>query len=214
VNLRINKKVELDTWYEGDEFEYTLTVQNNGTTDATDVEIYDKLPAGLVYVSSELTGSTATTTVNGQEIKWSIASFPVGSSVEIKLLVRILPLPDGKGNTVLNTATVSSAGTELSPEDNKSSVLVNVEGFFIPNVITPNGDGFNDSFEIKGIKRFVSNEIIIFNRYGDHIFGSKNYHKEWSGVGLMDDTYFYVLVAIDELGKKHEYKGWIQIIRE
>ena len=214
VNLRINKKVELDTWYEGDEFEYTLTVQNNGTTDATDVEIYDKLPAGLVYVSSELTGSTATTTVNGQEIKWSIASFPVGSSVEIKLLVRILPLPDGKGNTVLNTATVSSAGTELSPEDNKSSVLVNVEGFFIPNVITPNGDGFNDSFEIKGIKRFVGNEIVIFNRYGDHLYSAKNYHKEWSGVGLIDDTYFYVLVAIDELGKKHEYKGWIQIIRE
>jgi gliding motility-associated-like protein/uncharacterized repeat protein (TIGR01451 family) len=214
VNLRINKQVAVDTWYEGDKFEYVITVQNTGTTDAFEVEVLDKLPEGLVYLSSTLDGIAFSPLATGEELKWAIADFPAGASVEIKLQVKILPLKEGSGGTVINTATVSSQGTELSPEDNRSSALVNVRGFFIPNVITPNGDGFNDSFEIKGMGRFMSNEIVIFNRFGDHLFGAKNYLKEWSAAGLIDDTYFYVLIAVDDQGKKHEFKGWVQVIRE
>jgi gliding motility-associated-like protein len=191
-----------------------ITVQNTGTTDAFEVEVLDKLPEGLVYLSSTLDGIAFSPLATGEELKWAIADFPAGASVEIKLQVKILPLKEGSGGTVINTATVSSQGTELSPEDNRSSALVNVRGFFIPNVITPNGDGFNDSFEIKGMGRFMSNEIVIFNRFGDHLFGAKNYLKEWSAAGLIDDTYFYVLIAVDDQGKKHEFKGWVQVIRE
>jgi gliding motility-associated-like protein len=130
------------------------------------------------------------------------------------LKVKVLALPNEQERTIVNVATVTSSETELSPENNTSSAVIQVQPLFIPNVITPNGDGSNDRFEIKGLGRFVSNEIVIINRWGDSVYQRVNYQNDWSANGLSNGTYFYVLVTIDEAGKRHEFKGWIQVITE
>jgi uncharacterized repeat protein (TIGR01451 family)/gliding motility-associated-like protein len=214
VNLRITKLAEAEEWFEGDQFGFTLIVENNGETDATAVEVTDLLPEGLRYVSSTVDGATAETKVNGQQITWTIASLPSGSSFQIKVLVKAAPLDGGRERSLINTATVSSPERELSPEDNSSSAAVKVKAFFIPNTITPNGDRVNDTFEIPGLGRYVSNELLIFNRWGDHVYERKNYQNDWGAEGLVSGTYFYLLKVTDEEGKSHEFKGFIQVVKE
>ena len=45
----------------------------------------------------------------------------------------------------------------------------NIEKLFIPNVSTPNGDGKNDTFEIRS---FWPVRVSIFSRYGKNVFSS------------------------------------------
>ncbi len=56
----------------------------------------------------------------------------------------------------------------------------------IPNVITTNGDGNNDKFEIKGLEKNTSVEIL--NRWGEIVFKSENYLNDWKGQDLNGNT--------------------------
>ena len=70
---------------------------------------------------------------------------------------------------------------------------------FIPNVFTPNGDGKNDYFEIKGIDNpcMEFNRLIIFNRWGKKVYEAVGSQFRWdgrnNGNALADGIYFYVL---------------------
>jgi gliding motility-associated-like protein/uncharacterized repeat protein (TIGR01451 family) len=214
VNLKITKTAISPSKFEGDQLEFLIRVENSGTTDASAVVVTDKLDAGFGYVSSAVTGATASTAVSGQEVKWTFASLPAGKSAEITVRVKANPLADGQEKLVANTATVSSPARELSPNDNSSTTSVAIKPFFLANVITPNGDGKNDAFVINGLGRFASNEIIIFDRLGSHVFQKKGYQNDWAGQGLVAGTYFYILSVVDSNGDATEFKGWIQLIRE
>ena len=78
---------------------------------------------------------------------------------------------------------------------------------------SPNGDGQNDFFTIKGISQYPNNELAVFNRWGTEVFKMKGYKNAWDGTWkdkeLPDGTYFYVLQ--DGEGKK--YQGFVQISR-
>jgi gliding motility-associated-like protein len=65
-----------------------------------------------------------------------------------------------------------------------------------PNVITPNGDGKNDLFIIKGLPE--NSKLVIFDRYGKLVFETNNYQNSWRGTDnngnlLPEDTYWFVL---------------------
>ncbi|MEO8589191.1 MAG: choice-of-anchor L domain-containing protein [Flavobacteriales bacterium] len=79
----------------------------------------------------------------------------------------------------------------------------------IPNVITPNGDGDNDVFEIEGIK-YVNNTVRVFNRWGQMVFEASNYKNTWKADGVPDGTYFYEVTV-----KKRDepYTGSLTILR-
>ena len=81
--------------------------------------------------------------------------------------------------------------------------------FEIPNIFTPNNDGVNDYFVIKGIEQ-IPIRIIIFNRRGVKVFESNNYHNEWDGENLADGVYYYV---VREKKTNKLYTGFVQILR-
>ncbi|OQX82414.1 MAG: hypothetical protein B6D64_00255 [Bacteroidetes bacterium 4484_276] len=91
---------------------------------------------------------------------------------------------------------------------------VNVEEaiLIIPNIFTPNSDGANDTFKIKDLEFYMSNEIAIFNRYGKKVFSQNNYQSDWDGGNLRDGAYFYVLKAKGYFGT-NTYRGSITILR-
>lgn len=199
-------------------FDYFIRVSNLSVADASNVRVEDLLPEGIVFESQEVISSISTLEVNfdRQENKlvWNLPLLPAKASVDIRLSV----LAENNNSTrpipIINNVTVAAEEPELNTENNSATDINAINPFFIPNVITPNGNGFNDTFEIVGIDKFVKNDIVIFNRFGDHIFKTENYQNDWDAPGLVAGTYFYLFRGEDRQGQKQEFKGWIQVIKK
>lgn len=57
-----------------------------------------------------------------------------------------------------------------------------VFSLYVPNVFTPNSDGFNDFFELYGNRDGIAFlEIQLFNRWGEKIFESNDHYFKWDG---------------------------------
>ena len=84
----------------------------------------------------------------------------------------------------------------------------------IPNIFTPNGDGINDKFEVKGIEFYDHPVMRICNRWGDEVYYNTNYQRDtfWDGNGLNEGTYYYWLV-LKYKGKDILHKGWVLLKR-
>ncbi len=91
----------------------------------------------------------------------------------------------------------------------------------IPQGFSPNGDGVNDLFVIRGIDNFPNNQLTIINRWGNVVFKAQDYKNNWDGKSseglrfgsddLPQGTYFYIL----DLGNNEKpYKGYIYLNRE
>ncbi len=84
-----------------------------------------------------------------------------------------------------------------------------------PKFFSPNGDGINDRFVVKDIKRY-ENELIIINKWGDIVYRRDNYDNTWDGTyngqQVAEDTYLYVIkVKVD--GDWIDTKGTVTILR-
>jgi len=82
----------------------------------------------------------------------------------------------------------------------------------IPNVFTPNGDGTNELFVIKELEKYISTELVVFNRWGRKVYEKNNYDSKWGGDGLSDGVYFYILRCKGYF-KDDVFKGSVTIIR-
>ncbi|MDH7460084.1 PKD domain-containing protein [Chitinophagaceae bacterium 26-R-25] len=67
----------------------------------------------------------------------------------------------------------------------------------VPNVFTPNGDGINDTWNIKNLADYVDCTVNVFNRYGQKVYTSHGYSTPWdgrmNGSPLPVGTYYYVI---------------------
>lgn len=98
---------------------------------------------------------------------------------------------------------VSANGCTSFPFD--VTIIVNdcVVDFFIPEGFSPNADGINDLFVIRGIENYPNNNILIYNRWGNKVFEASPYQNIWDGKSkfglivngdiLPTGTYFYLL---------------------
>lgn len=68
-----------------------------------------------------------------------------------------------------------------------------------PTIITPNDDGYNDTFVVPCLATgdYPNNIVSIFNQWGDEVFRQTNYQNDWRGTYKGDDlpvgTYFFVV---------------------
>lgn len=78
----------------------------------------------------------------------------------------------------------------------------------IPNVITPNGDGINDVFELS----FPYSKVSILNRWGKLVWSNTGMQfwdgKTGDGNDVSEGVYFYVIET-----ESKTYKGFVQVIR-
>lgn len=91
----------------------------------------------------------------------------------------------------------------------------------IPTAITPNDDGKNDTWEIKGIGAYDEVSIEIFNRWGDCIFkyfgtglGYTDKSKQWDGLHNGSNMPAGVYLYIVKIGGFNEtFQGTVTMIR-
>ncbi|MFD2146921.1 PKD domain-containing protein [Mucilaginibacter antarcticus] len=114
--------------------------------------------------------------------------------------------------TLKVTTEDGSPGDACSVEDNVTVVVLKVPG--IPNTFTPNGDGINDTWEIKNLQAYEGAAITVFNRYGQRVYSSISYNKPWDG--RMNGDYLPVGVYYYIIDPKHgraQVSGYVTIIR-
>jgi gliding motility-associated-like protein len=170
---------------------YTLTVTDqNGCTFEDAIVITEGGPVAA-FVSDPTTGAQSGATIvftdqsTGSPVSWNWnfgdnasantqnTSHAYASQGEITV---ILEVTDAAGctDTAMRVYTISN------------SVAV-------PNSFTPNGDGFNDQFVVKGLAAFPESSLNIFNRWGNEVYSTADYLNNWTGDDLPDGVYFYVL---------------------
>ncbi|QDA60624.1 DUF7948 domain-containing protein [Hymenobacter jejuensis] len=84
---------------------------------------------------------------------------------------------------------------------------VEVGAVFVPNIITPNGDGKNDQF----MPTFSCQPatLKVFSRWGAKVYETDDYRNDWRGDNLADGVYYYHLR--DTEGRW--VKGWVEVKR-
>ena len=83
----------------------------------------------------------------------------------------------------------------------------------IPNVFTPNGDGYNDNFTIKGLESCNKKQLIIRNRSGKIVFSTKLYENNWNGGDCPDGVYSYQFL-FNNGGMDQTMSGTVTIMRK
>lgn len=211
VDLSILKTSAFVATAIGEAFEYTIQVKNIGAYLATGVVMTDILPANLNYISANTSYGTASYSAASKTVSWNIGNLAVGATIELTLRVNT-----NVAGIVRNTATVSSTETDVNLTNNTSTHSKQILGLQIPNVITPDGDGKNDTFKIPGLAAYPDNNLIIYNRWGNEVWksNSRSYQNDWNGNGLNGGTYYYVLKLKDETGNWQVFKGWVTLLKD
>lgn len=61
------------------------------------------------------------------------------------------------------------------------------------NVFTPNGDGYQDCWEIPGIETYDQVELQVFTAKSKRVFFSNHYNNDFCGQNLPAGNYFYII---------------------
>jgi gliding motility-associated-like protein/uncharacterized repeat protein (TIGR01451 family) len=173
---------------------FTVLATNYGPGDASGVIVSNPLLTGFTYISSTTTAGTYSPSTGD----WTIGSLTNGTSETLTITATV-----NSSGDYTNTSTITRNEPDPNPANNTSTVITYPTDFFIPEGFSPNGDGINDLFVIRGIFYFPENSIVIFNRWGNKVYEAKPYINTWDGrsirglrVGgdeLPTGTYFYLL---------------------
>ena len=92
---------------------------------------------------------------------------------------------------------------------NEDCVVCGLDKITASDTVTANGDGVNDTFEIKGVEN--CNYIFrlrFFNRWGNLVYQSNDYRNDWGGSApgnsfgnsdkLPSGTYYYIITVQNE----------------
>jgi|GEM_PF-2086303 gliding motility-associated-like protein len=155
----------------------------------TDVLIYDNNAQIMLNASQPTVGQGTWSVVQGQAIFSNIHQH--NSSVTNL----------AEGENILRW-TVTNGVCQPVFDD----VIIKLYSIIVPEGFSPNGDGYNDLFVIKGIDENISLHLLIFNRWGEIVYESTSYKNNWDGKNingqhLPDDTYFYILNRDNKLIK-------------
>ncbi|MBL4594635.1 MAG: gliding motility-associated C-terminal domain-containing protein [Flavobacteriales bacterium] len=86
-------------------------------------------------------------------------------------------------------------------------------------VITPNGDGYNDMWRISNIQFYPDNEVFIFDRWGQRVYHKEGYENadgweaKYVGANMPVSTYYYILKISIEESDDIVIKGPISVFR-
>ncbi|UII75984.1 gliding motility-associated C-terminal domain-containing protein [Flagellimonas sp. HMM57] len=232
--IKTGEGLDIDNDGCDDSIRYDFTVINSGSINLENVEINDELFEGQIngLVVSEETEDGILQP--GEE--WQYTAIYNVTQEDIDGI-----FVDNQASIAANLIELNDVIFDLSDDDSyqenemtRTNVSAfcefngNNTGFRIYNGITPNGDGFNDYFQIVGIENYPDNNVKIFNRWGVEIYNSDNYgqgNNLFRGISegratidksreLPSGTYFYILTFTGENPGEDTYSGYLYINRD
>ncbi len=155
VMLSVEKSADVSSVVVGDLVKYTITVHNNGLSDATDIKVWDILPTNVKYVSGADTYNEVT-----RNATWTIDKIWAGKSVEIHVVVNatatgnltnVIFANSAENKTVVNKTSdkitvIPNIILSLTEVANVTEVVV---GESIKYTITVHNSGLSDATDIK-----------------------------------------------------------------
>jgi gliding motility-associated-like protein len=111
---------------------------------------------------------------------------------------------------------LTCADSVILPVSVRGSALQDLN---IPNIFSPNGDGYNDLFEIRGLNPECDKIIThIYNRWGQTVYESESATEFWNGGDmnkpqpLAEGVYFYIL-EVTKNNTSSKIHGTITLVR-
>jgi hypothetical protein len=113
----------------------------------------------------------------------------------------------------LFTTTYTVTGTDANGCITLSQVIVRVDNKIkFPNVITVDGDGINDFWQV-GEVPFKECNLEIFNRFGTKVYQDNNRIPKWTAENMVGGLYYITLSGTLADSSPVTYKGWVQVLK-
>ena len=137
---------------------------------------------------------------------------------------------DGSSSTQTNTIhSYQSTGefnyslivsTQFGCADTTTGIIYidDINSNYVPNIFTPNGDGANDNFFIKG-KNITSSTMQIINRWGTIVCNSSDALIGWNGINQNNNTvaddgvYFYIIEITLGNNRTYKFNGNVTLLK-
>ncbi len=184
----------------------------HGCTDTASqlVRIYPtpeiKLPPIIYIPAGDTMRLKPTYKGNIQRYKWAPATY---------LSSTILPEPVASGNKDI-TYSVTAYSADAPCQTTATITIKVLQALKIPSAFTPNGDGLNDTWHIFNIEGYADCTVEVYNRWGNRVFYSKGYAKDWNGTvnnqPLPTGTYLYTVRTQSKQGNTVQ-SGSVTILR-
>jgi len=199
---------------------YSVTVTDaNMCSESVAYEVTQPDSLGLDLISSEYEGGFGVSGYNQEDGTIDLTIYGGTNPYSITWN----PRGDGESLVDLPAGTYYVTVTDINGcTVTDSTVLTEPLDLEIPTGFTPNNDGYNDFFVIRGIEAFPDNELIIYNRWGNIVYNKEGYANEWDGINnngerLPDGTYFVVFQInagnLPTINIANPYSGYIDLRR-
>jgi gliding motility-associated-like protein len=204
----------------GETISYSFTVMNTGNLPLTNIILTDAL-LGIVIMGGPIdlaVGATDGASFHGlyhltlQDI--------IKGTVSNQALV--------KGTTPSGVEVVDMSDDDSPLQDEPTVLGIDGCSLEVFNAVSPDGDGLNDFFRIRGIECYPKNTVEIFNRWGVKVYEAEGYNNDtviFSGIsegrvtvnkseGLPSGTYFYIVKYEDFSGNGIDKSGYLDLSRD
>ena len=197
---------------------YTFTVTNTSTIPfgATNLDLFEVSGADIEFMGTG--GTFPLPPLNtGDSIRltvcWEPDTFPmVDSCLVFQYRLRYILGDTCCYESKLDTIKVP----DCMPQDTCNKDCCYPSNVQMPTGLTPNGDGYNDLFQVQGIDNCQKVSIMVFNRWGNIVYEMEDYDNSWdgsnqSGSPLPQGTY-YILLKLHDSGSS--IAGYVDLRRQ
>jgi gliding motility-associated-like protein len=207
-------------------YDVTLTVYSaqgcaTSLTELEYIEVFSNPVASFNYAPQEITVEDpivefTNTSFNADSYDWNFGD-GLNTSVQQDPIHEFPIIP---GNYMVTLWAYNNGG-QCADMYQQLITIQDVLIYYVPNVFTPDGDDYNETFQpifTSGFDRYDWH-MTIFNRWGEIIFESYDDQKGWNGHygdgGLVEDGVYIWQIEFKEsqVDKLYELRGHVTVLK-
>lgn len=203
----LTKTTPLDTVIVGQSVPFTVTVENTGAVDLSQLDVVDTLPPGLVYTpgSATINGVPVEPIIDGNRLIWPDLSIAAGETIEIEFRTRVTS--QAQPGTLTATA-VTLDGVTSDPVSNDGSASVRL----LPEAVFDCGDVIGKVFDDRNMNGYqdpvagenralITDQAIFDGKLGGKLTPPPEPRGEPGIPGVRVVTQTGTIITTDEYGR-------------